>query len=322
VVSVAELMSDGRIRPFPSESWNGTDWRKNPKNRFVAVQSVYLDPSNRLWILDSGNPQFSGVVEGAPKLLSVELGSERVARVYRFPKGTVLPESYLNDVRVDPVRNVAYISDSGAGALLVVDLKSGSVRRLLSDHPSTQAEETDVIVEGVPWRVNGEQRKVHVDGIALNPKGTMLYFQALTGRTLYRVPAEALRDRKLSSKQLAKKVEAFLPTFPADGMIFGGDGKLYLSSLEDSSVKRVSADKSIETVAKDPRLSWPDSFGISSRGTIVVTTTRIHEGDSPTGPYQILELKGIGMAPPAEKVESAADQVSAAPGKRTKKRRG
>jgi hypothetical protein len=105
-------------------------------------------------------------------------------------------------------------------------------------------------------------------------------------------------------------------------MIFGGDGKLYLSSLEDSSVKRVSADKSIETVAKDPRLSWPDSFGISSRGTIVVTTTRIHEGDSPTGPYQILELKGIGMAPPAEKVESAADQVSAAPGKRTKKRRG
>lgn len=320
MTSVAELMSDGSVRPYPSARWNQSDWRKIPRDRFVAVQSVYADARGSLWILDTGNPEFQGVIPGAPKLVQVDLKQDRVVRVYRFDASAVRKNSYLNDVRIDEKSSVAYLSDSGDGAILVLNLRTGSVRRLLDAHPSTEAEDTDVLIQGSPWRVNGEQFRVHIDGIALNPKGSYLYYQALTGRTLYRVPTDALRNPKIASKDLGKRVEKFISTFPVDGMFFGIDGKLYLSSLEDSSIKRVTPEKTIEVVVQHPELAWPDSFTLTSRGTIAVSTARIHEGDAPHGPYRIFEIIGTnqvqqGNPPPASK-SGKSDEATRNPRKK------
>jgi hypothetical protein len=47
-------------------------------------------------------------------------------------------------------RQVAYLTDSGAGAIVVVDLAAGTGRRLLAGHPSTRSEEITLTIGGKP----------------------------------------------------------------------------------------------------------------------------------------------------------------------------
>lgn len=51
-------------------------------------------------------------------------------------------------------------------------------------------------------RPDGRGVEFAVDGIALSPDGQYLYYQALTGRTLYRIATAALRDSTLSAAAL------------------------------------------------------------------------------------------------------------------------
>ena len=80
-------------------------------------------------------------------LVQIDLASDASVRTISFDSELAPQGSYLNDVRFHPDGRTAYITDSGAkGALLVVDLQSGAVRRLLDGHPSTQPEK-DVVVK-------------------------------------------------------------------------------------------------------------------------------------------------------------------------------
>jgi len=134
----------------------------------VCVQALHVDTRDRLWILDPANPRFEDVVPGGPKLACVDLGRDRVRRVYRFGPGAAPPDAYLNDVRVDAARGVAYLTDSGNGALVVLDLRSGRARRLLDGQPATHAEDIVLTIGGDPWLRGGRAPRVHADGIALD----------------------------------------------------------------------------------------------------------------------------------------------------------
>jgi sugar lactone lactonase YvrE len=286
-VSVAELLYDGSIHAFPNAQWNSG--APALENRFVCVQSVVADQEGYLWVLDSGNPKFSGVVPGGPKLLKFDAGEGRLLAKILYAEPEILPNSYLNDVRIDTVRGVAYLTDSGAGAILVTDLKTGKTRRLLDKHPSVKAEEIDLVIDGSPWRRDGGRvPRVHADGIALTPDRNTLYYQALTGRTLYRIPTASLRDASLSPEELGRQVEKVGVTGPADGLECAPDGTLYLTSLGDNAVKRLLADGTARIVVQDKRLSWPDSLAVGPDGSMYVTTSGIHRG---RGPYGVFSFK-------------------------------
>ena len=134
-VSVAEVTVSGEATPFPDAEWNR--WEEGlPRNeRFVCVQSVYIDRNDELWVLDTGNPFLRGVVEGAAKLVKIDLGANKVVRVIYFNQPVVQPASYLNDVRVDTESGYAYITDSGTGAIVVVNLATGDRRGCSSSTP-------------------------------------------------------------------------------------------------------------------------------------------------------------------------------------------
>jgi sugar lactone lactonase YvrE len=287
-MSVGELDSTGQVRAYPNDVLNSWLLGEDAKAKFVCVQSVTVDREDRLWILDAANPMFGGVVEGGPKLMHVDLATNEILRTFYFDKTVAPSASYLNDVRVDTKNETAFITDSGLGAIVVLDLATGISRRVLADDASTKAEDVTVTVAG-----RTVAQKVHSDGLALDEDDGWLYYQALTGHTMYRVPTKALReahkDAKFEREELAKKVKVFARSGVSDGLLFD-HGKVYISALEESAVKRVESKDRVETIVWDPRISWPDSFALGPDGSLWFTTSQIHLGPNPPAPYKIFRI--------------------------------
>ncbi|UCH63481.1 MAG: hypothetical protein JSU77_03255 [Fidelibacterota bacterium] len=289
-ISVAELTSSGKVA-YPNQIWNTPESELSPKWYFVCVQSVYIDSENYLWILDPGDDPRRGIIDEAPKLIKVDLQSDKVIKRVYFDSTIAPPNSYLNDVRIDTERDYAYLTDSGLGAIITVDLTTKESRRLLADHSSTKADDITLSIEDRPWvRSDGSSIKVHSDGLALDLTGEYLYYQALTSRKLYRVPTEALCDTALSTRELSYKVEFVKASGASDAIEFGPDGNLYLTAIEHNAIRCLTPDGEVETIIQDKHLKWPDSFSITADGDIYVTTSQVHRGSNPTEPYGLFKL--------------------------------
>jgi sugar lactone lactonase YvrE len=308
--SVAEVGSDGSVKPFPNEAWQAQEG--DPAKRWVCVQSVFIDDTDALWVLDTAAPMMESVVKGGPKLVKFDLASGEPVQTIHFPE-TVLPaRSYLNDVRIDTTAQVAYVTESGLGAIFVVDLKSQKIRRLLAEHPAVKAEpEVELVVDGIKLidPKTGHTPQIHSDGIELSPDCEWLYFHALTGRTLYRIRTSHLRDEDLPPEELAKKVEKIATTSAPDGMLTGKDGSVYLAAFETNAIERFDPKtKKVEVVVTGKKLQWPDSMSWGPDGFLYVTISQIHrtpkfnKGEiKQLGPFQVLRFKPKKQAAEANK---------------------
>ncbi|MBX3387915.1 MAG: SMP-30/gluconolactonase/LRE family protein [Phycisphaeraceae bacterium] len=302
--SVAELKPDGSPAPYPDQFWNRFDERLGipPGDQFVCVQSVHIDSSDRLWVLDPASPKFAGVIPGGAKLVQFDLATDRAARIIHFDDAIAPKNSYLNDVRIDVARDTAYITDSGLGAIVVVDLQTGKARRLLADDPRTKAEDIVPVIEGRELRYStgpetGQVPKINADGIAISSDGQWLYWQALTARTLYRIPTDVLRDPTSSDERISAAVKSLGPSVMTDGMEIDSRGTLYFTALEKGSIMTRTPDGLMQTIARDPRIIWPDSFAFGSDGSLYFTTSQINRtsrfsprGTMPASPYFVFRL--------------------------------
>jgi sugar lactone lactonase YvrE len=299
--TVAEL-KDGRPTPFPDENLN---------HELVSVQSVYVDSGNHLWILDTGSVNFGLVAPNAAKLIEVDLVDNKPQRTITFPEDVVLPQSYLNDVRIDLKRGkagVAYITDSsteGSNAIVVVDLDSKKSWRKLVDHPSVKAAPGFLaFVESQPLyrdASGGNQRKpftAGVDGIALSADAKTLYYSPLASRHLYSVPTDPLADPNSTDAALAKAVVDHGDKGASDGLETDDKGRIYATSYESNSIVRLDNDGSFETVVSDPRLLWPDTLALADDGYLYVTSNQLHRQamlhhgeDQRTKPYVLFRVK-------------------------------
>src|SRR3954471_6038233 len=275
LLSVAEIV-EGKAQAFPNEEWN----KPGPAgSHFVCVQSVVVDDQDNLWILDPAAPKMKEVVKGGPKLVKVDLKTNQVVQTIPFGEDIAPTKSYFNDVRIDTAANVAFITESGKGAIVVVDLKSGKARRLLDGHKSTQPEKDVKLTVDGKGLLDQEKKtppQIASDGIALDAKSGYLYYHALTGRTLYRIKTAALLDEKLSKSDVESKVETVAETAPADGMLEAPDGSVYLTDLEGNAIARwnAGADKAAAIIT-DKRLSWPDTLAWGPAGELYVTASQI-----------------------------------------------
>lgn len=124
--TVGEIVGN-KLVPYPDLQINTVDY-DNLKNCFISVQSVVADGCGTLWVLDTAAPNFSEPINGGAKLISVDLNTNKIRKVYCFSEDIVLPTTYLNDVRFDyhvGKEGYSYITDSsgkGPGAIIIVDL--------------------------------------------------------------------------------------------------------------------------------------------------------------------------------------------------------
>lgn len=283
-VSVAELLSDGSIRPYPDEQWNG--WRNArmgelaADKHFVCVQSVFADRRGSLWVVDPAAPNAEKTIKNGPKIVQIDLSTNKVKRVFPMSVEIAGAASYLNDIRIAPDGRFAYLTDSGTpGGLVVLSIATGQAWRVLSDDPSTQFEPSVTVeTDGRPLRrPDGRQPLFNADSLALSTDGKLVYWQALTGRTLYRIETSAIQAADAAARARPEKVAT---TEPADGLWTGDNDEIYLSSISDNAVKILNpANGSVRLLLADSRLRWPDTFSQGPDGAIYVTASHIQ--DSP-----------------------------------------
>ncbi|MDB6005067.1 MAG: hypothetical protein JWR15_2054 [Prosthecobacter sp.] len=298
--SVAEVLPDGSVKPYPDAVWNAKEGA--PQSRWVCVQSVVVDDTDALWVLDPAAPKTEKIVRGGPKLVKIDLRTNKPVQTILFDEAVAPEHSYLNDVRIDTEHGYAYMTESGEGALVVADLNTGKARRLLGGHTSTKAEPYISITFEVLKVIDpktGTAPEFKADGIAFDKPGGWLYYHPLKGVTLYRIKTSFLRDASLGRDELAAKVEKLGTTPKPDGMLEGPEGSVYLTAIEKNGIARFNPSTGKATLLiEDTRLKWPDTLAQGADGWVYVTASQIHRmpkyhgGKSlQEGPFQVLRIK-------------------------------
>ena len=295
---VVEVTSKTEAKAYPNEELNSWKDGEDGSKKFVSVQAVYIDDQDKLWVVDAANPGFAGVYQESDKLVRINLTTNKVERIYPM-KGVTDKGSYINDVRVDTRRQVAYLTNSNQGGIVVVDLKSGKARMVLKGAPPTQTDPAyHFMVGGREVAPGGKPLKVNSDGIALSPDREWLFWKPLTDDKLYKARTADLRDAKLKDSDLVAKVVDLGHVNITDGMEFDKKGNLYFGDMEKNAILKISPKLEKTTLVTDPRLIWPDSYAISRDGYLYISTSQVQTAppfnngvDKRTLPYGLFRLK-------------------------------
>ncbi len=297
--SVAEATPEGGFRPYPGNQWNQWAPGLPHEDRFVNAHSVYADRFNKLWVIDDATPRICPPVDGASKLVKIDLDSDSVERVYRFSLEFLPPGSVLGHMRVD--ERYAYVTESHHdAAIIVVDLKSGAARKRLANHKLTLADPTlTAMIQGREFRArNGGVPQVHVDLLELSGDGRWLYFAPLLGPMLRRVPTAALQDASLTDEDVAATVEDVIAVPPLAGLARDANDNLYICSFTQDAILRLKPGGKLETLITDPRISFPNEGCVGPDGYFYFPGSQIHRsarfGDGTSQvqlPFEVMKIR-------------------------------
>ncbi len=288
--------TQGQLTPFPS---------KAAQSRIISPLGMTVDANGQLWLLDEG-VRAGSKAKAKPALLHIDPKTNRIVRRYAFGAPAVRPDSHVNDVRVDLTHGsagTAFVSDTSQTthpALLVVDLASGKVRRILEETVSVSPVPGFVMeADGRLGRYDAEHPTVPqggVDGVALSADSTRLYWSPLSSRRLYSAPTAVLADPNATEATLEAAVKDEGEVGIMDGMMTAPDGSLYVTDIERHAVVRRAPDGSLSLVAQDARLIAPDSMAFDGN-TILLTVGQwarlpdFHNGkDMQERPYILVRI--------------------------------
>lgn len=282
--SIAEVLPDGSLKPFPGGQWN--DWAPGKPNAqaLVKINTIHIFDDDTLWAIDQGEDAGPQGINPGQKILQFDTRNGKLLRSITLPENVLPAGANLNDLRLD--REHAYITDSGLGAIIIVNLRTGDAVRRLAGHPSTQMnpQRRPFGEDGQPLLLaDGSDHQVHSDPIELSPDGQWLYYQPLSG-PLWRVPTEALRDTRLSEAALAEKVEFVYDTSPLTGTAMDSAGNLYFGEYDKPRVTVLSPDGTLRVVAQDTRLWNPDAMIVSDQRQLYIPVPQSARMASNRGP--------------------------------------
>ena len=293
---------NGKILPYPDKEWN-TQGAYN--THFLRVQDLYADANDDLWVLDSKPASKRSIFgdsgkaeDGKFKLVKINTKTNKVEKIYLFEdldKST----SGLNDVRVDTKRNLAYLSDPGQAAIVILDLASGKSRSILKRTSFTLADDIVLTYKGKEMRdKNGTPFSSHVNGIALTKDFKYFYFKPINKEHLFRIESQYLANASFPGKELESKVEDMGKVGITHGLAADDKGNIFLTNSTGFSINYLSPDGSLHLLVKDSGLLWPDSLGIGSDGYLYFTCSQLqrlpqwNNGSNQTAyPYTMYKVK-------------------------------
>lgn len=307
---VSVFNPDGSLSPFPNLAWNtpGGD----PTGWLDAVLGLHDDADGRVWLADMGTRS-----QVPPKFVVWDTKRDCLDRI--VPIGGVTKWSEPNDFVVDHARGQVYIADEGAGgggdgshgALIVIDLKTGTASRRMEGMDGMRAEAGELVIDGQVVARNGTlgvrtPLHVGVDGIAMDAAGEWLYLSPLNGTTLWRLRVDDLLDPGLDDDALHARLERYAAKPNSGGMAMAANGDLYLTVIERNAVGRIrAADRGYDEPVVRDDMFWPDGLMPGPDGAMYVVVTQLprspalaRAGEAPVLPFKVLRFVpdgGLGV---------------------------
>jgi hypothetical protein len=264
---------DGRLEPYPDVEWNDWSKGKDAARGFVRINSQRIGPDGFLWLVDVGAPGIGAkTLPGGPKLIQIDIGKNRVSRVYSLDKVTK-PDSFVDDVRFHG--RTAYLTDAGVPGMIILNLNTGEGRRVLDGDKSVTAQKP-LVAEGQEMHgPDGKPIYIHADQLEVSPDGKYLYYQACSG-PLYRIETRLLDNAGLSNAELAAHVEKFADTPSTGGTAIDAVGNLYVSDTGRLRVVKITPSGKTSTLVQDPRLLWVDAMWIDGQGRLWMPAAQLN----------------------------------------------
>lgn len=264
-------------------------WEMNEIGNPQALQSVLgweIDELNRAWFLDQGHIEGQRCIDGAQKLVCWDLNTNQLVESILIPNDIASYEaSFLNDLMVDNANGFIYIADSGIftdplqGGLIVYNMRTKELRRVLHQHVSTQdAPDYWFKIGGKPvWK--DRPMRTGADGIGLSADRQMLYWCPLTSRHLYAVNTAVLRDFSTPLADIeAAVIDLGDKGTNTDGMGADNHGLIYYTMLEGQGIGiHNPADRSFRSFISDDRMIWVDGMTFDNQGYLLFNSNRLHE---------------------------------------------
>lgn len=301
-IHVREVLADGSTIPYPNEEWAG---RAGEHGKGIASTiGIKADSNGILWVLDMGNK------EHTPKLVGWDSVNNKLHRSIVFPSGVVKDNSFIQDIAIDTLRNRAYIADmtldketgtTPAPAILVVNLETGEVKRVLENHDSFQSDGKPIYVEGrmvahLDKKGDPVYHQYGLNPIAIDPQRNWVYYGPMGGKMIYRIPAAALANDMLSDAELEMQIEPYRAKPRTDGFTVDANGDVYVTDIENNAIGVVKSD-GYHVLAKDKRLSWPDGVALTQDGILYIVVNQLHNlpglnqgKDASKPPYTIFKI--------------------------------
>ncbi|MDQ2751731.1 MAG: major royal jelly family protein [Bacteroidota bacterium] len=295
--AVATAKDSIGVTPYPTAEINNWQTGQAGENKWVCVQSMYIDDKGDFWVIDPAAPMLKTIQGKGAKLVKLDKNSGAILKNYNLT-ATISDTSYANDVRIDAQNSFAYVTDSKTGGIIVVNLATGAMREVLKGDKSTVSDTAyHFTIDGRELMKNGKTAKFNSDGIALTPNKSYLYYKPLTDDKLYRIKTSYLRDFTMRDSALSNRVEDLGHFNTTDGMMFDKKGNLYMGDLEKYEIVKLDSSLHKTVIVKDSSLIWPDTYSMAD-GYLYFTCSQINKQpdynngvNRRTTPYKVFRIK-------------------------------
>lgn len=299
-------------------------------SKIQYVQSMEIDPDGVMWVIDAGHKYFTFSGPGPelfdrsidpktheqtgrdgpdlscpPKIVLIDIKDGTFIQSYVFPPDVVAYHAstppfgtFLNDIVIDTVRQVAFISDLGGfesenGGIIVYsrngNFGAGSSRRY-HDRTTAGTMGYNITVNGHNY--SSQLGGTAVDGIALSPDRKHLYYAKLGDPELYQVSTDALTD--LSSDYTAWKANVKATVVylgnqvgtpnghgfgVPDGITAAENGMIFAGAYNHNALGTYRVDKKlvhVKSVQSEAVIPWIDTFGWDNKGYLWMTSNRLN----------------------------------------------
>lgn len=275
VTKVFEIKKDGKTVAYPNEKYATGD-----VSVIKAIIAIRADSKDNLWLLDMGEKQF----------IIWNTKTEKLVKTIQIPSNVIESTSFLQDFVIDEKNNRLIIADMTQGdlksapipAFIVIDTKTGSASRMAKSHSSMMLD-----FEG----------GFGLNPIAIDPSFKWVYFGALHGKKVYRVPANSFD----SDEKLIQDIEEYAPKSYSDGIAVDEKENVYVTNIEEQTIGLTNKKEGFKNIALLPKgQTWPDGLHIANDGFIYSTvdqlnrTAALNNGkDESTAPFLIIKTEII-----------------------------
>ncbi len=287
-IQLVEIKSPTDYRPYPD-----TSFQKNgkPANDVVldTPLGITFDKNDNLWVIDMGQTL------GKTRIWNFNIKSNKLIQKIELSEAIAPKGSFIQDIAVDEGNQWAYLADIANPSIIAVNLKTREARRF-GGHPSLQAEDIDMVIDGKVTYFGGAPARVAVNPITLSADRQTLYFGAMNGTKWYSVNAKLFREGATDAA-IGNAIQTAGPKPITDGVATDSKGNHYFTDLTRHAISALTAKGKPRTLVTDARLLWPDNVAVA-HGYVYISVNQLNttpaftgKADEGTAPFYIYRFK-------------------------------